>query len=135
MRAGAHPGALGALDPLPDLHGFDKWVFDALGIVNDFLWQVVVIRRDTGLHRGAVWLREDLTFRRAWMLLFCRSGHPVVTVDQFLDFVDLSLFWTCLGSQDRIPQRLLVLRSRRLVFSVGGPGVRSRLCPWLGSLV
>ena len=26
-------------------------------------------------------------FRKAWMPSFCRSGHPVVTPDQFLDFV------------------------------------------------
>ena len=25
----------------------------------------------------------DAEFRKAWMLFFCRSGHPVVTVDQF----------------------------------------------------
>ena len=26
-------------------------------------------------------------FRKAWLPFFCRSGHPVVTVDQFLSFV------------------------------------------------
>ena len=26
-------------------------------------------------------------FRKAWMPFFCRSGHPLVTVDQFLSFV------------------------------------------------
>ena len=29
----------------------------------------------------------DAEFRKAWMHFFCRSGHPVVTVDQFLDCV------------------------------------------------
>ena len=29
----------------------------------------------------------DAEFRKAWMPFFCRSGHPVVTTDQFLDFV------------------------------------------------
>ena len=29
----------------------------------------------------------DAEFRNAWMPYFCRSGHPVVTPDQFLDFV------------------------------------------------
>ena len=29
----------------------------------------------------------DAEFRKAWMPLFCRSGHPVVTPGQFLDFV------------------------------------------------
>ena len=30
----------------------------------------------------------DAEFRNAWMPYFCRSGHPVVTPDQFLNFVD-----------------------------------------------
>ena len=29
----------------------------------------------------------DAEFGKAWMPYFCRSGHPLVTVDQFLDFV------------------------------------------------
>ena len=29
----------------------------------------------------------DAEFREAWMPFFSRSGHPVVTVDQFLSFV------------------------------------------------
>ena len=29
----------------------------------------------------------DAELRKAWMPFFCRSGHPVVTADQFLDFV------------------------------------------------
>ena len=29
----------------------------------------------------------DAEFRKAWMPFFCRSCHPVVTPDQFLDFV------------------------------------------------
>ena len=92
----------------------------------------MVVRRDSGLHRWASWLQEDLAsrpyawlkpdsvrpspppspflvvkndvaktsqilvdphlidaeFLKAWMPFFCRSGHPVVTVDQFLAFVD-----------------------------------------------
>ena len=31
--------------------------------------------------------RVTIEFRKAWMLFFCRSGHPLVTPDQFLDFV------------------------------------------------
>ena len=30
----------------------------------------------------------DAEFRMAWLPFFCRSGHPVVIVDQFLSFVD-----------------------------------------------
>ena len=29
----------------------------------------------------------DAEFRKAWMPIFCRSDHPVVTVDQFGGFV------------------------------------------------
>ena len=29
----------------------------------------------------------DAEFRKAWMPFFCRSGHPVVTPDQFLGFI------------------------------------------------
>ena len=35
----------------PDLHGFYKCVFDTLSLLNDFVRQVVVVRRDSGLHR------------------------------------------------------------------------------------
>ena len=106
---------------------FYKWVFDSLEVLNGFLRQVVVSRRDGGFRRWSRWLREDLSsrpyawlrpdfvppspflvvkdpqtwssrilvephliaaeFRKAWMPFFCRSGHPVVTPDQFLDFV------------------------------------------------
>ena len=48
----------------PDLHGFCKWVFDALDVLSDFTRQVVVSRRDAGLN----WLREDLGSRpNAWL--------------------------------------------------------------------
>ena len=32
----------------------------------------------------------DAEFGQAWMPFFCRAGHPVVTVDQFINFVDPS---------------------------------------------
>ena len=110
-----------------DLHGFYKWVFGSLEVLNDFLRQVVVSRRDVGIRKWTGWLREDLSsrpyvwlrpdfvppspflvvkdpptqssrilvephlidaeLRKARMLFFCRSGHPVVAPDQFLDFV------------------------------------------------
>ena len=111
----------------PDLHGFYRWIFDSLELLNGFLKQVVVSRTDIGIRKWARWLREDsgswpyawlrpdfvspspflvvkdpqtqssrilvephlidAEFRKAWMLFFCKSGHPVVTLDQFLDFV------------------------------------------------
>ena len=115
----------------PDLHGFYKWVFDALPLLNDFTRQVVVSQKDAGLHEWAnglrkdlgsrpyAWLRPDFAppspflvikdtqtrtsrilvephqidaeFRKAWMPFFCRSGHPVITDDQFGGFANLEL--------------------------------------------
>ena len=125
-------GPISSLHPwdnwiLPDFQGFYRWVFDSLEVLNGFLKQVVVSRRDLGICKWVNWLREDLSsrpcawlrpdfvppspflvvkdpqtgssrilvvshltdaeFRKVWMRFFCRSGHPVVTVDQFLDFV------------------------------------------------
>ena len=58
-------GPISSLDPRdrwipPDLHGFYKWVFDSLELLNGFLKQVVVSRRDFGIRNWARWLREDL---------------------------------------------------------------------------
>ena len=48
--------------------GFKKSVFDTLEDLNYFVKQVVVMRRDSGLHRWAGWLREDLGARPyAWL--------------------------------------------------------------------
>ena len=109
------------------MHGFYRWVFDSLEVLNGFLKQIVVSRGDPGIRKWVNWLREDLSsrpyawlrpdfvppspflvvkdphtkssrilvephlidaeFRKAWMPFFCRSGHPVVNPDQFLDFV------------------------------------------------
>ena len=52
----------------PDLHGFYKWVFDSLGLLNDFLKQVVIARRDIGIRKWTRWLREDLSSKPyAWL--------------------------------------------------------------------
>ena len=45
------------------MHGFYKWVFDALALLDDFTRQVVVSRKDAGLHRWTNLLREDLGSR------------------------------------------------------------------------
>ena len=100
-------------------------MFDSLGVLNGFIRQVVVSRRDVGIRQWTRWLREDLSsrpfawlrpdfvppapflvikdpstqssrilvepylidaeFRDAWMPYFCRSGHPDVSPEQFLD--------------------------------------------------
>ena len=46
-----------------DLCGFYKWVFDSLEVLNGFLRQVVVSRRDVGIRKWTRWLREDLSSR------------------------------------------------------------------------
>ena len=65
---------------------FYKWVFDSLGLLNGFLKQVVVSRRDLGIRKWVNWLREDLSSRPyAW-------PRP--------DFVPLSPLSCCQGSSD-----------------------------------
>ena len=53
----------------PDLHGFERWVFDSLEVLNGFVRQVVISRRDEGIRRlRKGWLREDLGSRPyAWL--------------------------------------------------------------------
>ena len=46
-----------------DLHGFFKWVFESLEVLNGFLRQVVVSRRDVGVRKWTRWLREDVSSR------------------------------------------------------------------------
>ena len=60
-------GPFSSLDPWdrwipPDLHGFYRWVFDSLELLNGFLKQVVS-RRDVGIRKWTMWLREDLGSR------------------------------------------------------------------------
>ena len=47
----------------PDLHGFYKWIFDSLDLLDEFVRQVVTSRRHSGLRSWATWLREDLGSR------------------------------------------------------------------------
>ena len=64
---------LSSLDPWdgwipPDLHGSYMWVLDSLELLNGFLKQVVVSRRDIWIRKWARWLREDLGSRPyAWL--------------------------------------------------------------------
>ena len=159
----------------PDLHGFYRWVFDSLDLLNGFLKQVVVSRRDVGVRKWTRWLREDLSsrpyfwlrpdfvppspflvikdphtkssrilvephlidaeFRKAWMPHFCRSGHPVVTPEQFLGFIRHLLPQENYLDLSRITGRLLVLRNLQLVVLMVGLGMNLRLCHCLGFLV
>ena len=42
----------------PDLHGFDKWVFDSLELLNSFFQHVIVSRKDLGIRKWTRWLRR-----------------------------------------------------------------------------
>ena len=47
---------------------FQRWVFDSLEVLNGFVRQVVISRRDEGIRRWNRWLREDLSSRPyAWL--------------------------------------------------------------------
>ena len=78
-------------------------------------------------------------FRKAWMPLFCRSGHPVVTVDQFLDFIGHLLPQEPQFDFPRITCRDLqeVAKAKSLLREVWMVdfGMRSRRSHSLGSLV
>ena len=73
------------------------------------------------------------------MPFFCRSGHPVVTPDQFLDFVghllpqepQLDLPWITGGTCRRLPGLRSPLPGGWMV----GRGMRLKLCLYLGFLV
>ena len=40
-----------------DLHGFYKWVFESFELLNDFVKQVVVSRRDLGIRKWVAGLQ------------------------------------------------------------------------------
>ena len=78
----------------------------------------------------------DAEFRKAWMPFFCRSGHPVVTPDHFLDFVGHLLPQEPYLDLPRITGRDLqevarAKKSTRWWIWMGGLGMRLRLfrCP------
>ena len=140
-------------------------------MLNGFLRQVVVSRRDDGIRKWTRWLREDLSsrpyvwfrpdflpppflvvkdpqtqsshilvephlvdveFRKAWMPYFCRSGHPQVSAEQFLDFVGHLLPQEPFLDLPRITGRDLQEVARAWMVGVG---TKSRLCRCPGFLV
>ena len=107
--------ALGWLDT-PGFHGFYKWVFALLGVLNDFVKQVVTDRREA------------------------RSGHPVVTVDQFLDFVDPFLPQEAVLDLFRITGQDLLVTARAEKSTAGGLDgwawneIKALPLPWFSGL-
>ena len=81
----------------------------------------------------------DAEFRNAWMPYFCRSGHPVVSPEQFLGFIGhfclRNLCLIFLGSRVGTCKRWLGLRSLQQVGWMGGLGTSPRHFPYPGSLV
>ena len=67
----------------PDLHGFYRWVFDTLDVLNGFFRQVVASRRDEGVRRWKGWLSEDLSSRPFFWLMpdFVPSSPFLVVKD------------------------------------------------------
>ena len=63
----------------PDLHGFYKWVFDAMDLLNDFAKQVVVCRRDSGIRTRCRYL-GFLVWLLSWTWL-----RPLVSGQCILD--------------------------------------------------
>ena len=87
---------------LPDQHGFYKWVFDALGLLDDFVKQVVIVRREAGLRRWATWLGEDIGARRVLGSGRTLSPHlPTLSSRLRLLGIWLSLILSMLSSVKR----------------------------------
>ena len=77
----------------------------------------------------------DAEFRNAWMPYFCRSGHPVVTPEQFLGFIGHLLPQETYLDLPRITGRDLQEVARAKKYTAGGldvgHGMKLRLfrCP------
>ena len=73
----------------------------------------------------------DAEFCNAWMPHYCRSGHPVVSVEQFLDFVPQEpvLDLPRITGQDLFE----VAKAKKSTAGGGWPGMRLRLCLLSGS--
>ena len=107
-----------------------------------FLLLIFLVVKDTQTQSSRISIEPhliDALFQKAWMPFFCRSGHPVVTADQFLDFVGHLLHQESYLDLPRITvgicRRLLGLRSLLLEVWVGGLGMKLRRCRCLGFLV
>ena len=77
----------------------------------------------------------DAEFRKAWMPFFCRSGHLVVTPDQFLDFVGHLLPQEPYLITGRDLQEVVRAKKSTAGGWLGGLGTKLKRCRCLGSLV
>ena len=120
----------------PDLHGFYKWVFDSLEVLNGedlssrpYIWlrpdfvppSPFLVVKDSQTQSSRVVVEPhliDAEFRKAWMPYFCSR-----------------ISWICPGSLVETCRKLLVLKRLLRVVWMVGPGMRLRLFPFLGFLV
>ena len=84
----------------------------------------------------------DAEFRKAWMPSFCRSGPPVVSADQFLDFVGHLLpqepyldLPRVTGLRDGTSRKLLGLKKSTAGGLDGWAWNEFKALPYLGMLV
>ena len=69
-----------------DLHGFFRWVFDSLELLNDLLRQVAASRRDIGIRKWTRWLREELgSGPYAWLRPDFVPSSPFLVVKEHPD--------------------------------------------------
>ena len=78
----------------------------------------------------------DAHFRKAWMPYFLREGHPVVTVQAFLDFVVIisrrNPFWNSLSLLERSFVKLLWPKNLLLLVWMAGLGMKLKPFHFLG---
>ena len=115
--------------------GFKLWAV-RLAQAFLFLLPLLVVAKDPQTKSSRILVEPhfiDAEFRKAWMPFFCRSGHPVVTPEQFLDYIGHFLPQETYLDLPRITGRDLQLVARAKK-STGWLGTRlrhSRSLVWL----
>ena len=145
----------------------DRWFSPHFSVVAEFYRWATWLREDLGA-RPYAWLQPDFVppspyvvvkdavaqtsrilaephlidaeFRKAWMPFFCRSGHPAVTMDQFLSFVDPFLPQEAVQDLPRISGQDLMDTARAKQSTAGGLDgwawneVKALPLPWFSGL-
>ena len=132
------------------LHGWANWLRENL-ISRPFAWLrpdfvppfPFLVLKDPQTETSKILVRPHLTdaeFRKAWMPFFCRSGHPVVAVDQFVGFVGYFLPQVAILELPRITGRELLEVVRAKKSTAGGLDgwawneVKALPLPWFSGL-
>ena len=136
---------VGTLAFVSGLGGFGKiWVLDRMLGVDQTSFLLLPFLNKGPLTKASRILVEphliNAEFRKGWMPFFCRSGHPVVTPDQFLRFVGHLLPQEPLLDLPRITGRDLQEVARAKKSTTGGLDgwpwneVKALLLPWFSGL-